>query len=333
MAVDDGHGRPDHRPPKLPEAGGVPERMMAAARIHAFGGPDEVRIEAVAAPRPRQGELLVKVLAASVNPVDYKIRQGKYPEVQANALPYTLGRDACGEVAELGEGVTGFNVGEPVFAMLGIERGGHAEYAIVLAEEAVAAPGTDARIAGAVPLAGMTAWQGLFRYGGLQAGQRVLIHGGAGGVGHFAIQFAKARGAFVVTTVSHPDIDFARALGADQVIDHKAQVFEEETADIDVVLDLVAGETQARSWAVLKEGGILVSTLTQPPADRAKAHRARGTRFTVRVDRNDLGEIARLIDAGTVKPRVAKSFALDDAAAAYDLIENGHTRGKLVIEC
>jgi NADPH:quinone reductase-like Zn-dependent oxidoreductase len=321
MAVHEGHGRPDDHPHERPQASGVPERMMVASRIHAFGGRDEVRIEAV------------KVLAASVNPVDFKIRQGKYPEVQANALPYTLGRDACGEVAELGEDVTGFSVGEPVFAMLGIERGGHAEYAIVLAEEAVASPRTDTRIAGAVPLAGMTAWQGLFRYGELQAGQRVLIHGGAGGVGHFAIQFARARGAFVVTTVSHADIDFARSLGADQIIDYKAQRFEEETGDIDVVLDLVAGETQTRSWTVLKEGGILVSTLTQPPADQAKAHKARGTRFTVRVDRNDLGEIARLIDAGEVKPRVSKSFALDDAASAYDFIENGHTRGKIVLEC
>jgi NADPH:quinone reductase-like Zn-dependent oxidoreductase len=311
----------------------MPDRMMKAVRIHAFGEPDQVRVETIETPKPRKGELLVKVLAASVNPVDYKIRQGKYPEVRENDLPYTLGRDACGEVAEIGEGVTGFHVGDPVFAMLGIERGGHAEYAIVLAEEAVASPRTDSRSAGSVPLAGMTAWQGLFRYGGLKAGQRVLIHGGAGGVGHFAIQFAKARGAYVATTVSQTDIDFARALGADQVIDYKAQRFEEETGDIDVVLDLVAGETQARSWAVLKAGGILISTLAQPPEDQARAHKARGTRFTVRVDRRDLGEIARLIDAGDVRPRVAKSFALDDAIKAYDLVENGHTRGKIVIEC
>jgi NADPH:quinone reductase-like Zn-dependent oxidoreductase len=307
---------------------------VKAARIHGFGGPDRVRLEDIPTPEPHKGELLIRVATASVNPVDFKIRAGKYPEVHENDLPYTLGRDACGEVEKVGAGVTGWKPGDPVFAMLGIERGGHAEYAIALAEEAVARPkSTDARIAGSAPLAGMTAWQGLFRYGQLQTGQHVLIHGGAGGVGHFAVQFAKARGAKVTTTVSEEDIGFARGLGADQVIDYKKQRFEAEVAEIDVVLDLIAGDIQKRSWTVLKPGGILVSTLSQPSQQDAEKHRARGTRFTVRVDREDLAEIARLIDAGKVKPHVGAVFPLREAAKAYDRIENGRTRGKIILDC
>jgi NADPH:quinone reductase-like Zn-dependent oxidoreductase len=185
--------------------------------------------------------------------------------------------------------------------------------------------------AGAVPLAGLTAWQGLFRHGGLKSGQSVLIHGGSGGVGHFAIQFAKAKGAHVITTVSADHVAFAQRLGAEQVIDYKKQRFEDAVKDVDVVFDLVGGETQDRSWGVLKKGGVLVSTLAQPSQTQAAAHQARGLRYTAQESGADLAEIAALIEAGQVRPAVARTFALREAAAAQRLLEQGHIEGKIVL--
>ncbi len=161
-----------------------------------------------------------------------------------------------------------------------------------------------------MPLAGITAWQGLFDHGGLRSGQRVLIHGGTGGVGHFAVQFAKARGATVFTTVAGEDKDFARELGADEAIDYKAQRFEDVARDIDVVFDLIGGETQERSWSVLKPGGIIVSTLAKPDEAKAKQHGARGTNFMARENGEQLAEIGRLIDEGKVRPFIAGVFPL-----------------------
>ena len=162
--------------------------------------------------------------------------------------------------------------------------------------------------AAAVPLAPLTAWQGLFRHGGLKEGQSVLIHGGSGGVGHFAIQFAKAKGARVATTVSSEHVDFAHELGADQVIDYKKQRFEDEVSQVDMVYDLIGGETQERSWQVLKKGGVLVSTLTEPSQARAAELGVRGLRYTVEESGENLAEIGQLIDAGRVKPVIAKTF-------------------------
>jgi NADPH:quinone reductase-like Zn-dependent oxidoreductase len=186
--------------------------------------------------------------------------------------------------------------------------------------------------AAAVPLAGLTAWQGLFEHGGLQAGQRVLIHGGGGGVGHFAIQFAKAKGATVFTTAGGDDLDFVRGLGADMAIDYKAQRFEEVARDIDVVYDLIAGETQERSWPVLKPGGIIVSTLSQPSDEKARAHQARGTHYMARPNGEQLLEIARLIDEGKVRVVVARRFPLDQVRAAHEMLEREHPHGKIVLD-
>jgi len=308
------------------------DKMMNAMLIEAFGGPDVLRWQKISVPKPREGEVLLKIRAASVNPVDYKIRSGKYPAVKANMLPYVLGRDVCGDVEACGPGVTAFAEGAPLYAFLGIDRGGYAEYVVVKESEASSKPTVlDHPSAAAVPLAGLTAWQGLFRYGGLQSGQRVLIHAGSGGVGHFAIQFAKARGAHVITTVSEQSVDFVRKLGADEVIDYKKQRFENEVQDVDVVFDLIGGETQDRSWRVLKKGGILVSTLSPPSQEKASAHGVRGTRYTAESNASELAEIAGLIDAGTVKPAISKTFALSDAALALQIVEQGHTQGKVVL--
>ena len=186
--------------------------------------------------------------------------------------------------------------------------------------------------AGAVPLAALTAWQGLFDHGELKAGQRVLIHGGAGGVGHFAVQFAKARGATVVTTAGPDDIEFVRELGADTVIDYKNERFEYVTRDFDLVLDLIGGETQDRSWAVLREGGILVSTLADPDQEQAKARKVRAApRWMTQPIAAQLGEVAQLIDAGRVKVTVTAIYPLDQVRAAQQRLEQGHLRGKIVL--
>jgi NADPH:quinone reductase-like Zn-dependent oxidoreductase len=301
-------------------------------RIAEFGGPEVLRFESIPTPAPGEGELLVKVAAAGVNPVDYKIRSGKYPAVKQDKLPYVLGRDVAGTVVECGASTSGFSEGDSLFAMPGIERGGYAEYSVVKVTEAAAKPASLNFVqAGGVPLAALTAWQGLFKYGNLAAGQRVLIHGGSGGVGHFAIQFAKAKGAYVATTTSSGQLDFVRRLGADEAIDYKAQRFEDVLKQIDVIFDLVGGETQERSWAVLKQGGIMVSTLTEPSKAQAERHGAKGVRYTVTESGADLASIGGLIDAGKVHPVITKTYQLKDAAAAQQYLEHEHPPGKVVL--
>lgn len=306
---------------------------MKTQRFHAFGGPAVLKMEDLPRPELGEEELLVRVMAAGVNPVDYKIREGKYPAVKADQLPYVPGREIAGVVEACGGLVDEWKEGDAIFAMLGIEHGGYAEYAIVKDSEAAAKPRSlDFVSAASVPLAGLTAWQGLFRYGELKAGQRVLIHGGSGGVGHFAIQFAKVAGAYVITTVSAPHIDFVRSLGADQVIDYNAQRFEDVVKDVDLVYDLVGGQTQQRSFEVLKRGGILVSTLTEPSQEKARAKGVRAMRYTCKENAGELEEIGRLIDDGKVKPKIARTYALAEAPSAQDYVEQGHTEGKVVLK-
>jgi NADPH:quinone reductase-like Zn-dependent oxidoreductase len=241
-----------------------------------------------------------------------------------------LGRDVSGVVEAAGP--PGFAPGIALHAMLGIDRGSYAEYVLVRPEEAAPKPRTlDHVPAAGVPLAGLTAWQGLFDHGGLRAGQRVLIHGGAGGVGHFAVQFAKAKGATVFATASGDHVARVRELGADTVIDYRTQRFEAIAKDIDVVLDLVAGEVQERSWAVLKPGGIIVSALAPPSPEKAAAHRARGVHFRAHPDARQLSEIDALIEAGQVTVIVQATFALAEVAKAHQLSEQGHTLGKIVL--
>lgn len=306
---------------------------MKAMRIHAFGGPEVLKLEDLPIPEPREGEFLVKVEAASLNPVDSKIREGKFPAVRGDKLPLVMGRDLAGIVATRGAHASDqLKEGDTVYAMLGPDRGGYAEYAIVKAAEATRRPASlDAIAAGSVPLAGLTAWQGLFRYGELQGEQRVLIHGGSGGVGHFAIQFAKAKGAHVITTTSAAHLDFVRSIGADEAIDYRKQRFEDIVHDVDLVYDLVAGDTQERSFAVLKRGGILVSTLTEPDQEKARAHGVRALRYTATENAAELDEIARLIDAGKVKPKVSKVFPLAEAAKAQQFLAEAHPEGKVVL--
>jgi NADPH:quinone reductase-like Zn-dependent oxidoreductase len=301
-------------------------------RIHRFGGNDVLQADQVEPSLPDAGQVLVKVHAASVNPVDFKIRSGKYPAVKDDRLPYSLGRDFSGVVERCGAQATRFKPGDEVFGMVNIYGGGYAEK-VVVEEDAIASkpPGIDHLHAAATPLAGQTAWQGLFRHGRLTAGQTVLIHGGSGGVGHFAIQFAKARGARVLTTVSTDNVDWARELGADVVIDYKRQRFEEAAAELDMVFDLIDGETRERSWKLLRRGGVLVTTLTDPSQETAREYGVRAMRYTVEADGSELAEIAALVTSGQVKPHIMQTFPLRSAVDALASVEKGHSVGKVVL--
>jgi NADPH:quinone reductase-like Zn-dependent oxidoreductase len=306
---------------------------MQAVRIHRFGGPEVMAIEEIDRPIPAANEVVIKVFAASVNPVDAKMREGKYPVVTEKDLPYVLGRDVSGQIAAAGSDVAGFRIGDDVYVFLSPEHGGYEEFVLARADEVATKPKSlDAVGAAAVPLAGITAWQGLFENGGLQSGQRVLVHGGAGGVGHFAIQFAKAKGAWVATTVSSSDKDFVTDLGADQVIDYKAEKFEDVVAPVDLVFDLIGGETQERSFSIDEPGGVLISTLQEPDKARAAERNIRVGRYTAQPNGAQLQEIAELIDQGKVKVVVASTFQLREAAEAQAALKDKHLRGKVVLK-
>ncbi len=303
---------------------------MKAVRIHRFGGPEVLSIEDVPMPEPQPNEVVIQVHAASVNPVDYKIRAGGF--IGPDKLPITMGRDVSGAIVrQEGQG-GGFKAGDAVYAMLSADHGGYAEYVLAKTHELAPKPARlDYVQAAAVPLAALTAWQGLFDHGGLRAGQRVLIHGAAGGVGHFAVQFAKTRGATVYVTVGKDDVEFVRELGADTVIDYKAERFEDRAREMDMVFDLIGGETQDRSWAVLKPNGIIVSTLTEPKQDLARQRQARGVRYMAQPNGGELREIGRLIDEGRVRPEVTAVLSLAEAALAQRRLEQEHPRGKVVL--
>jgi NADPH:quinone reductase-like Zn-dependent oxidoreductase len=302
---------------------------VKAIRIHAFGGPEVLRVEDVPAPQPQADEVLVKIHAASVNPIDYKIRAGKI--MKSDDLPMTLGRDFSG-VVESDNAAVQISKGANVFGLLGHDRGSYAEYVVTKVGEFVSRPtALDHIQAAAVPLAALTAWQGIFDQGGLKSGQRVLIHGGSGGVGHMAIQLAKAKGAWVATTCSAQDLDFVRELGADQAIDYKNEKFEAEVSDIDLVYDLIGGDTQERSFAVLKRGGALVSTLKEPDKNKAREKDLRVSHYSAESNAAELAEIGRLIDMKKVRPVVARTFKLEDAARAQTFLESEHVRGKIVL--
>lgn len=315
-----------------PGAGAPRKETMKAVRISRFGGPEVLAIEAVPRPSPAPGEVLVRVHAAGVNPVDWKIRSGML-EGFGPRPPLILGVDVSGVVEAVGEGVKERKVGDEVFAYLSIRRcGGYAEFVAVPEKDLATKPKAIAHVhAAAVPLAGLTAWQALVDAAELSAGQTVLIHGGAGGVGHMAVQIAKARGATVIATASVGNHDFLKEIGADRVIDYRAQKFEEQVKGVDVVLDTIGGETLARSYQVVRPGGIIVSVLDQPDPAVLKERGIRGRMVFTSPNGNQLTEIAALIDEGKVKPHVSETIPLSEVAKAHEKSESGRTRGKIVL--
>jgi NADPH:quinone reductase-like Zn-dependent oxidoreductase len=307
---------------------------MKAICIHGRGGPDHLVYEDTLQPHPGPGEVLVRVHAAGViaNELKWDVT---YQTTTGSPRPLPIpGRDLSGVVVEVGQGVMTFAPGAEVYAMLGYGRdGAEAEYTIALPAELAPKPhALDHVQAAAVPLSALTAWLALFEHARLEAGQTALIHGAAGGVGIFAVQLARWAGARVIATGSARNRDFLRELGATEVIDYHTQRFEEVVHNVDVVFDTVGGETLARSWQVLKPGGVLVSVVSpQPPADVTKGHDARFAWFVVEPDRELLIQIGALIDAGQLRPIIDAVFPLAQARQAYERAAQGHPRGKIVL--
>lgn len=308
-------------------------KTMKAVCIYSYGGPNVLVYEDAPRPHPGDGEVLVRVHAAGINPVDWKIREGHLKEMLHHTFPLVLGWDVSGVVEMLGAGVHRFKVGDEVFSRPDILRdGAYAEFIVIKESEVALKPkSVDHLHAAVLPLAGLTAWQTLFDAAGLSAGQRVLIHAAAGGVGHIAVQLAKWKGAHVVGTAAARNHDFLRQLGVDQVIDYDTERFEDVVQPVDVVLDTMGGEIQTRSWKVVKRGGILVSVANPPSAEVAAAHGARQAFVFTQPNAAQLAEIAKLADAEKLKAIIETTLALSDATRGQELSERGHQRGKIVL--
>jgi NADPH:quinone reductase-like Zn-dependent oxidoreductase len=305
---------------------------MKAVVAHEYGRPEVLKLEEVPVPQPKDDEVLVRVIASGVNPADPLILGGKYAKEFGTRLPLILGYDAAGVVVKTGANVTRLKVGDSVYAYL-LMGGGWAEYCLTNEREAAIIPkGTSFTQAAAVPLAALTAWQALVGTAKLEGGQTVLVHGGSGGVGSFAVQIAKARGARVIATASTRNQELLKQLGADVAIDYTATKFEEVAKEVDVVLDPVGRETLARSYAVVKPGGIIVSLVARcDPAQLAK-YQIRGESLASHPNANELAEITKLIEAGKIKPVVTEVLQLADAIKATEQAATHHTRGKLVLQ-
>jgi NADPH:quinone reductase-like Zn-dependent oxidoreductase len=308
---------------------------MKAIRIHDFGKSNVLKAEDIPVPAYGPDEVLIKVCAASVNPIDWKIREGK--AMPKDKLPLTLGSDVSGTVEAVGRKIVaqpfGFRPGDVVFAMLGSHNGGYADYAVAKADDVALKPRSIDHVhAAAVPLAATTAWQGLMDHANLQAGQRVLIHGAAGGVGSFGVQLAKTKGAYVYGTASGEHLALVRQLGADEAIDYKSTRFEDVVGKVDVVFDLIGGETQDRSWSVLKKGGVLVSTVSTPSTQKAAAHGVRAMTYMAQPNGEELAAVADLIESGDVRPMVESVLPLTEASKAQEISQRGHTAGKIVLD-
>ena len=307
---------------------------MTACRVHAFGPPSAIELEQVPVPEPGPGEVLIRVAAVGVGPWDGWIRAGKSALPQP--LPLTLGSDLSGTVASLGVGVTHVAAGDAVFGVTNARfTGAYAEFAIADATMIAKQPaGLDVLDAAALPVIAVTAWQGLFDQAKLERGQSVLIHGGAGNVGAYAVQLAHRHGLRVVTTVSTEDVGLARMLGAAEVIDHRATAFETVVHEVDAVLDLVGGETQTRSFNVLKRGGALISAVSQPDQERARERGVRATFFFVKVTTELLKRIGAMVQAHQLTTSVGTVLPLASARIAHEMLEGQrpHPRGKIVLQ-
>jgi NADPH:quinone reductase-like Zn-dependent oxidoreductase len=308
-----------------------PATMMKAIVAHEYGGPEVLKYEEAPRPEPKENELLVRVIACGVNPADPLVISGRLAKEFGTHLPLIPGYDVAGVVEKTGAKVTKFKNGNAVYgyALFG---GGWAEYAVLAENEAALKPKSATYAdAAAVPLAALTAWQALADTAKLSAGQTVLIHGGSGGVGSFAIQIAKARGARVIATASTANQDLLKQLGADVAIDYSKTKFEEVAKEVDVVLDPVGRDTLARSYAVVKKGGIVVTLVARPDQAELDKFAIRGSSLWSKPDGNELSEITKLIEAGTIKPIVSQEFPLTDAVKAVQQSATHHTRGKLVL--
>jgi NADPH:quinone reductase-like Zn-dependent oxidoreductase len=308
--------------------------MMKAIVVHEYGGPEVLKYEGVPRPDPKDNEILVRVVAAGVNPVDGVVRSEKGAQFFHIKLPAVPGYDIAGVVEKAGAKITKFKTGDPVYAYIALDKaGGYAEYAVATEREAALKPKSLTYVdAAAVPLVAETAWQALVDTAKLSAGQTVLIHGGSGGVGSFAIQIARARGAKVIATASTANQDLLKQLDADVAIDYTKQKFEDAAKDVDVVLDSVGKDTLARSYGVVKKGGFIVSIAGRPDPVELEKHGIHGASMSVDPNSSELSEIGKLINDRKIKVIVSQVLPLSEAAKAQEQVATGHTRGKIVLK-
>lgn len=312
------------------------KETMKAAQMNIYGGSDVVIINGNA-PKPTAsaGTLLVEVHAAGVNPVDWKIREGYMRNMAPLQFPVTLGGDFSGVVTEVGNGVSDFTIGDEAYGqaiVVGGGSGSFAEFVSAKVESAAQKPKSVTHTeAAALPLAGVSALQALTEHMNLSTGQKILIHGGAGGIGTMAIQLAKHLGATVATTAAGSDAAYVKELGADEVVDYKSQRFEDMIHDYDAVFDTVGGETYTRSFTVLKKGGIIVSMLEQPQEALMEQHGVKAIAQGTQVTSERLRKLAAFVDQGVLAVRIDKTFPLDQAGAALTYLQTGSPKGKVVL--
>ena len=307
---------------------------MTAIRMHSYGGREVLILEDAPVPEIADDEVLIRVHAAGVNPVDWKVRAGYMEGMLSYSFPLIPGWDVSGTVERAGSAVSDFGEGDEVYCLADITRdGAYAQFIAVKADFVATMPQSlDHVQAASVPLAALTAWQSLFELANLDRDQAVLIHAAAGGVGGFAVQFARWKGARVLGTASAGNRDFILGLGADAVIDYTTSPFEEAVQDMDVVFDTMGGEIQDRSWQVLKAGGVMVSALGPPDEKKASEFGVLSEAVFVSPNARQLDFIAGLIDEGHVRTNVTEVLPLADAARAHELSETGHVRGKIVLK-
>ena len=307
---------------------------MKAVRMHTRAGPEALVYEDAPVPKIAKGEALIKVHAAAITPTEFTWNSTFTTSDGKDRLPIVPTFEVSGTVQEVAADASDLSVGDEVYGLLNFWRdGAAAEYVTARAADMAPKPKSIDHVhAAATPLSGLTAWQALFDHANLSTGDRVLIHGAAGGVGTWAVQFAHWRGAHVIGTSSQTKHDFLRELGADEVLDYAAVRFEDKIRDADMVLDTVGGDTLERSWGVLRRGGVLVTVAGDAPEQKATKYGVRGVSFLVQPNRVQLNQISQLIDAGTVRPIVEAIYPLARAREAYERGLLGHNRGKLVLQ-
>lgn len=307
---------------------------MQALRVNDYGEVDQLVVDQISTPKPKSGEVLIRVFSAGVNPIDWKLF--KYPiNERPLTFPYTPGIELAGIIESVGPGVKAFKKGQAVF---GTTMGSHAEYAIAPEKTLFLKPeNVTFDQATTIPIGARTAWIGLFILADLQEGQQVLVHGAAGGVGIYVVQLARWKNAHVIGTSSSENLEFVSSLGAESVIDYNVTPFEEVVHDVDVVVDAVGGDVEDRSWQVLKEGGILISLTGPASTETAEQHSVRvastnqSPQLAALIKTDPLLPISKLVASGDIVPQVGSIFSLDNAVAAYRLSELGHGRGRIII--
>ncbi len=303
---------------------------MKAVRIQQYGDASTLKLEEIPNLSIADDQILVRVRAAGVNPVDWKIRQGYLKQVRRATFPMTIGQDFAGEVVDVGKTITQFAVSDRVF---GFAEGTYAEYAAAPASGVVAIPNSVSfATAAALPTSGSTALQIIRDVVAAIPGMRILIHGAAGGVGSYASQIAKNLGAHVVGTGTGADLEYLRSLGVDKVIDYKRERFEDKVTGVDAVVDLVGGDTLSRSYAVVKKGGVLATTVQPIDESAAKQAGIRAVQIVMTRRAADLAELAGLVEQGALKPRLDKTMSLSQASEAQELSETGKTQGKVILK-